>query len=499
MSRWPERILPGFCVRVGHDPLDFGVDQPRGVFRVGAALGAELDVEELVALVAVVVDGAERVAHAPFGDHRPGDVGGALQVVLGAGGNLAEGDLLGRAAAEQHRELIEQILALHQVTIFERQLHRVAERAEAALHDRDLVHRIHVGDERRDERVARLVIRDDLALLLAHDPLLLEPRDQPIDRLVEVGHLDRGLVLAGGEQRGFVDQVGQVGAGKAGRALRDDLEIDVGAELHVLGVDAQDLFASFHVRLVDQDLPVEPAGTEQGRVEHLGPVGRGHDDDRLARIESVHLRQQLVQRLFALLVRSHRALHAGAPERVELVDEDDAGRLLLGLREQVAHARGADADEHLDELGSAQAEEGHLGFAGDGARQQRLAGAGRADEQDALRDAAAERGVFLRRLQELDDLLELLLGLVHAGDVGEAHLHVVFGKHAVLAARERHHAAFGAAHAPDEEAPDGEQQQDRDDPAEDFRQPPADLLAGVLDARGIELFDQLRDLRSGRC
>ena len=40
------------------------------------------------------------------------------------------------------------------------------------------------------------------------------------------------------------------------------------------------------------------------------------------------------------------------PERVELVDEDDAGRHLARLLEQVAHPRGADADEHLDELGA---------------------------------------------------------------------------------------------------------------------------------------------------
>ncbi len=93
--------------------------------------------------------------------------------------------------------------------------------------------------------------------------------------------------------------------------------------------------------------------------------------------------------------------------------------------------------------------------------------------------------------------LELLLGFVDACDVGKAHLDVVFGKHAVLAARERHDAAFGAAHAAHEEAPEHEQQQDWDDPADDFRQPPADLLAGVLDARGIEFFDQLGILNSG--
>ena len=35
---------------------------------------------------------------------------------------------------------------------------------------------------------------------------------------------------------------------------------------------------------------------------------------------------------------------------VDLVDEDDRGRALLGLAEEVAHARGAEAHEQLDEL-----------------------------------------------------------------------------------------------------------------------------------------------------
>ena len=115
--------------------------------------------------------------------------------------------------------------------------------------------------------------------------------------------------------------------------------------------------AAADVGLVHQHLPVEAAGAHQRRVEHLGAIGRGHDDDGLARIEAVHFRQQLVERLLALFVAAHRALHAHLAQRVELVDEDDAGRLGFGLGEQIAHPRGAHADEHLDELRSGQAEE----------------------------------------------------------------------------------------------------------------------------------------------
>jgi hypothetical protein len=43
---------------------------------------------------------------------------------------------------------------------------------------------------------------------------------------------------------------------------------------------------------------------------------------------------------------------AMAADRVDLVDEDNAGRVLLGLLEHVAHARSADADEHFNEVGA---------------------------------------------------------------------------------------------------------------------------------------------------
>jgi hypothetical protein len=198
--------------------------------------------------------------------------------------------------------------------------------------------------------------------------------------------------------------------------------------------------------------------------------------------------------LLALLVAAHRRLHAHLAERVELVDEHDAGRLGLGLPEQVAHARGAHAHEHLDELRSAQAEEGHLGLARDGPRQQGLAGAGRADEQHALRDAPADARVLLGVLEELDDLLQLLLGLVHAGDVPEAHLDVVLGVNLGAAARERHHAALRAAHAPEEEAPDEHEEEQREHPADELAHPGARRLAAVRDAVLLEVVHELRVL-----
>ena len=131
-------------------------------------------------------------------------------------------------------------------------------------------------------------------------------------------------------------------------------------------------------------------GPQQGRVEDVGPVGGGDDDDVGVGVEAVHLDQDLVEGLLALVVRAAQPGAALAADRVDLVHEDDAGAVALGLVEEVAHAGGADAHEHLHELGAGDAEEGHARLTGDRPGQQRLAGARRADQQHAARDARAE-------------------------------------------------------------------------------------------------------------
>ena len=151
-----------------------------------------------------------------------------------------------------------------------------------------------------------------------------------------------------------------------------------------------------------------------------------------------------------------------AADRVDLVDEDDARRIALGLVEQVADAAGADADEHLDELRAGDAEERHAGLTGDGTGHQGLAGAGRPDEQHAARDARAERVELLGELQELDDFLELGLGLVDAGHVGERDDGLVAEEHARPALAEAQGLVIGAlrlAHHEEDEAADDQQRQ----------------------------------------
>jgi hypothetical protein len=96
----------------------------------------------------------------------------------------------------------------------------------------------------------------------------------------------------------------------------------------------------------------------------------------------------------------------------------------------------------------------------DGLGQQRLAGAGRADQQQAARNAAAELLELVRVLQEVHDFLDLFLGLVAAGHVGKGDGVVVLVEHARLGLAEAEGAALAAAlHLAHEVHPHADQQQ----------------------------------------
>jgi hypothetical protein len=199
-----------------------------------------------------------------------------------------------------------------------------------------------------------------------------------------------------------------------------------------------------------------------------------------------------VQGLLPLVVAAEYAADAPRlPEGVQLVDEDDARGLLLGLSEEIAHPRRPDADEHLDEVGPAQAEEGDPRLPRHRLRQQGLAGPRGPNDQDALGDLSAQPTVPLGGLQELDDLHQLGLRLVDPCHVGKGHpgllLHVDLG----LALADRQHAA-GPAHPLHEDTPEAEEDQGREDPRQQRREPGVLELAAEAHLRRLQLLNERR-------
>ena len=116
-------------VRLGDDGVDLVVDELRRLLRVRA----------VQRLVVVLPEGErpDRLGHAEDGHLLVRHVRDALHVILRAGGDDGEDDLLGGAPAQRHAHHVGELLLGVQRDVARQRL-RVAERGAAARHDAHL-------------------------------------------------------------------------------------------------------------------------------------------------------------------------------------------------------------------------------------------------------------------------------------------------------------------------------------------------------------------------
>ena len=194
-------------------------------------------------------------------------------------------------------------------------------------------------------------------------------------------------------------------------------EVDAAREVHAARVDSQNVRARLDRRRGELDLAIDATGAQQRRVEDIEAI-RGHDDfDVLGGFEAVELVEELEHGALDLGVATGATLNARGADGVDFVHEDDRGGVFAGHDEKLADHAGAFADVFLDQLGAADADEFGLGVVGNGAGEERFAGAGGAVEEDAfwLGDAEGfeEFGVFKA---EFDDFFYFFDLLVEAAD-----------------------------------------------------------------------------------
>ena len=265
-----------------------------------------------------------------------------------------------------------------------------------------------------------------LALLAHHAVLLLRTSHDALNGVIDLVHGDLAELTASSENRGLIQQIGQISTGETRGAAGHLVEVNVFGQGLAAGVNAEHLETAAVIGAIHHHLAVKATRTHQGLIQHIRAVGGRNNDDSGVAFKAVHLREELVQGLLTLVVAAAKTGAALTTHRINLVDEDDARCVFLGLLKQIAHTASADTHKHLDEFRAGNREEGNACFTSNSFGQQGFAGARRAHQQNAFGDLGANSGEAVGILEEVDDLGELELGAFDAGDIFKGHLGLGF-------------------------------------------------------------------------
>ena len=379
----------------------------------------------------------------------------------GARGDLAEGQLLGDASAHAHRDAVLELLARPVVLLLGGQLLGDAQ-GHAARDDRDLVQGIGVGKERGEEGVAALVEGGDLLLRVGDDHALpLGPHEDLVLGALEVAHEDELLVVAGGQERRLVDQVREIGPREPGGGPRQHADVHVVGEGDLAGVHLQDAFAAAEVGPRDH----HPAGRSGRAAASAGSRTSGRLVAAIRMTPSFDSKPSISTRSwFRVCSRSSWPPPRPAP-RWRPTASISSMKMMQGAFflpcSKRSRTREAPTPTNISTKSEPEMEKnGTLASPGDGAGQEGLARPRRAHEQHALGDAAAELLELLGLAQELDDLLQLFLGLVHPGHVLEGDLLLLRGQELGLRLAEGEGLVPPALHLAHEEDPEADEQQE---------------------------------------
>ena len=282
---------------------------------------------------------------------------------------------------------------------------------------------ISMGEHLPDESMSDFVYRSQPLLMLCHsEGFLLVPHHDFLDRLLDHTDSYTFLTFLTSKDSRFIEKIAELSTRESYRDTSNLIPVHIGIKWLPLSMDFEDLLAIFESRETDRDSTIESSWTQECLIEDIRAIGRCHDDDIGIIIESIHLREDLIERLFTLIMATTDTRASLLSDSIDLIDKYDRRRFLTSLLKEVSYTRGSDTDEHLDELRPRYREKWYFTLSCDGTSKKCLTSSRRSLEEDTARDLRTEVLILRRILQEVDDLDQICFLLIRSGHISECHL-----------------------------------------------------------------------------
>ncbi|EKD52410.1 MAG: hypothetical protein ACD_62C00034G0002 [uncultured bacterium] len=210
-----------------------------------------------------------------------------------------------------------------------------------------------MGQKLGDERMTSFMISNNFLFFIADQHATpLNAHENLVFGHFEIVSGHRFLIQSGRVQGRLVHEIFEIGPAETGSPSRDGQEIDVFVQRHFAGMNLEDRFAPQQIGSRHHNAAIETTWPEQSGIQHVGPVGGRNDDHPFVGFKTIHLDQQLIEGLLALIVTTTQTGTAVTTDSVDLIHKNDTGGIFFALFKEVSHARSPHPHKHLNKIGA---------------------------------------------------------------------------------------------------------------------------------------------------
>ena len=327
-------------------------------------------------------------------------------------------------------------------------LHGVTQGTGSSWDNGNLLNRCGIGLFGSHQSMSDFMIGNNQLLFVGEDGvLLLITGNDGFNTFFKVGLCRKASIITNRAEGSFIDNIRQFGTGSTGSHSGNLVEINIVGETNLLGMHLQDFFTAFQIRQFNRHTSVETSRTGQCRVKGFRSVGGSQDNNTCVALKTIHLCQQLVQRLFTFVIAANLAVTLLA-DGIDFIDENDTWGFFLRLFEKVTDFGSTHTYEHFDKFRTGHGEERYIGFAGHRLGKHGLTCSRRAYKKNAFRHGSTDFFIFIRIVEIIHDFCQVFLGFIFTGHIRELDtfcgFHINLG---IALAHTKHHGILAAAHS----------------------------------------------------
>ena len=199
--------------------------------------------------------------------------------------------------------------------------------------------------------MSTFVVGNGAPFLFGHNAaLLFWPSYHALHSLFYFVHTNYLLMTTRCKKCSFIQKIGQISARKSRRQFCKCPKPHIGCKWFILSMNLKNGFSAFNIGGINLNTSIKTTRAQKCWVQNVRTISCSNKNNCVTLCKTIHFYQQLIKRLFALIMTTANSSSTLTANRIYFVDKNNGRSCMFCLLKEVANTRSAYANKHFNKI-----------------------------------------------------------------------------------------------------------------------------------------------------